>query len=682
MSGIAGIYNLDGKPVNQTLLGRMIDCISHRGPDGARVWTDGFIGLGHRQLCTTEESLHEIQPSNNRSGTCWITFDGRVDNRKELIERLRPKIGELKAPTDVELMLYAYEVWGTECLKWIIGDFAFALWDAKKRHLFCGRDTYGIRPFYYHFDGKTFTFGSEVHQIFQNPRIPLEINEDRIVESFTYGGMFHLTYRDINQTYFRGISELPFAHYLVVNKSGLRLHRYWDVDPKYEIRYRKSEEYTEHFYHLFREIIRTQLRSCGPIGAELSGGLDSSSIVCMAQEIYRSGEIKKQRFATFSNVFDELPCDERQQIEYIVRKYELESHYVVSDHLCGLRNLPPGTDPVLELDGPNEFHLQKPVEELYKLAHKQGIRVMLSGEGPEIHLFGGEYVFDSLIRHFNLRELCYRLWVISTLRPFPRGLMDGLRKFIRLGLIPVLPESISVPAYYKWFYPWTYEPHFPDWLTPPFRSKVLEKTLEQKERLMKLRRFREWGRQAEYEALNPSNPLLRIPLPLPMERRFPYFDRRLIEFALAIPPEQKYKHINGVRTGYGRSRVLQRGALEGILPEEIRCSRVKLAFNPVSVRRFTQFKDAYRKMFSPPSIPLVAQLGYVEHEKFWNELSDFLKAVEITQESRHPAKPWVALITELEIWLQGLANSKNFDHLIPVDEFIENGTFIGPGISF
>jgi asparagine synthase (glutamine-hydrolysing) len=672
MSGIAGIYHLDRKPVNRGLLGRMIDCIPHRGADGTRVWMDGSIGLAHRQLCTTEESLREAQPTHNRAGTCWITFDGRVDNREDLIERLKPKIGSLEAPTDVDLVLYAYDVWGTECLKWVIGDFAFALWDAREQHLFCGRDTYGIRPFYYHFNGKTFTFGSEVHQIFQNPKISPEINNDKIAEWFTYCGLFCNTYRDITQTYFRGILELPFAHYLVVTNSGLQLRRYWDIDPKYEIRYRRDEEYIEHFSHLFREAVRCRLRSCGPVGSELSGGFDSSSIVCMAQDIYRSGEIKRERFATFSLVFDELSCDERPLINSVVGKYQLESHQVVADDLCGIQNFPAKADMVVDISNPDQIYLQKAMETLYQSAYDHDIRVMLSGEGAEEHLLGCQIVFDSLIRHFKWRELFKRLQIIY----LQRSLRASLSTLVRYGLIPLLPKPISMSLYYKWMHPELNRPYFPDYFTPSFREKILQEIFKQKGRLRTFPRFHEWGRQGDYEALNPSYPLVVKQLPL-IERRFPYHDRRLIEFSLAIPPEQKYQHLKETRKRNIRSRALQRQALAGILPEKIWKSQVKVNFNDVWRRRFTQYKEAYLKMFAPPVVPLISKFGYVDEEKFWTILSQVLQAAENSQELHMFSCQWIHRITQLEIWLQNLASFESLKDVIRTDELSRNKTNVG-----
>jgi len=659
MSGIAGIYHLDDRHVDRALLQKMLACIPHRGSDAVRVWTeDGSIGLGHRQLCTTPESLRETQPAVNRSGTCRVTFDGRVDNREELIDRLRPAVGKLENPTDVELLLYAYDIWGFDCLKWVIGDFAFALWDSKRRHLFCGRDSYGVRPFYYHFDGKTFTFGSESIQLFQSPGIPIEVDQEKIAEWFTWCGIQCHTYRDLTRTYFRGISELPFAHYLVVNRSGPRLNRYWDIDPTHEIRYRRKEEYDEHFLHLFREAVRCRLRSSGPVGAELSGGFDSSSIVCVAQELSRLGESAKNRFATFSIVFDNLECDERPLIKSVLEKYSLESHFVVADDLCSLENFSQGTDGAIKIDSPDQFVLHKAAEALYRLAHDQNIRVMLSGDGAENHVIGANLVFDSLIRHGQWRELWNRLQVIRS-ESSARGSVSQLIKY---GLIPLLPKPISMPFYYKWMHRQLYRPDFPEWFTPSFRNAILNEISKQSDTIRRFPRFREWGRQLEYEFLNPSRWVIQMPFALPIERRFPYHDRRLVEFCLALPPEKKYEHLRESRKRNIRGRILQRHGLKGILPEQIRQSQLKVNYGEAYWRRFRQFGAAYVDMFAPPTLPLAAKLGYLDQQKFWQVLSDSLRRIENSQTVPPIVCRWINHITQLEIWLQAVMSRQNVDH--------------------
>lgn len=160
MSGITGIYHLDGRPVDPALLRRMTDIIGHRGPDGAGYWLDGPVGLGHRMLHPTPESLRETQPLLDETGNLCLTLDGRVDNREELRTALEDKGTKLRTDTDAELVLQAYECWGEECPKKIIGDFVFVIWDGRMRQLFCARDPLGVKPFYYYTDGRTFLYGS------------------------------------------------------------------------------------------------------------------------------------------------------------------------------------------------------------------------------------------------------------------------------------------------------------------------------------------------------------------------------------------------------------------------------------------------------------------------------------------------------------------------------------------
>src|SRR5919109_4236701 len=176
MSGIAGIYHLDGHPANPVLLTRMTDIIADRGPDGEGHWLAGPVGLGHRMLHTTSESLHQKQPVVDDTGQLVITADARIDNRDELISTLevdRHHKGEI---SDAELILKAYEKWGQACPEKLLGDFAFAIWDGREHRLFCARDPIGIKPFYYYLDGKRFLWASEPRQIFQDAAISRQPN--------------------------------------------------------------------------------------------------------------------------------------------------------------------------------------------------------------------------------------------------------------------------------------------------------------------------------------------------------------------------------------------------------------------------------------------------------------------------------------------------------------------------
>jgi asparagine synthase (glutamine-hydrolysing) len=349
--------------------------------------------------------------------------------------------------------------------------------------------------------------------------------------------------------------------------------------------------------------------------------------------------------------FDELSCDERPRINSITRKYRLESHFVIADRLCGLQNFPPGTDPFPAVNHPHQLWFQEAARALYQLAYERGIRVMLSGEGAERDVMGSSLVLDSLIRRLKFGEL------YSGLKLTAGSWRAALSSGIRFGLIPLLPKAISTSLYSKWVRPG--RSYLPDWFPPRFRRKILQEIVRQNETVKKFPSFPEWGRQFQYETLNPSHPLLRMPFSLPIERRLPYLDRRLVEFCLAIPPEQKYEHLKETRKGSIRGRALQRAAFTGVLPEEIRRSLVKVSFNGIHKQRFNQHIEAYKTMFAPPATPLVAELGYLDKDKIWAALSDILSRSQNLEPIPLGVSHWIHRVTLLEIWLQTLESFKS-----------------------
>ena len=321
MSGIAGIYYLDGRPVERTDVERMVDSIAHRGPDGSGVWTDGSVGFGHRMLWTTPESLHEKLPLTNKTGDLTITADARIDNRDELFSTLNFNGRPRETITDSEIILAAYEKWGEKCPEKLLGDFSFAIWDKRKQIVYCARDPIGIKPFYYYFKEGKFRWSSEPKAIFEDNTIPKEPNLPLIC-------LYLLNrFDEREETLYKDVYRLPPSHFMVLENGQLRKGQYWDIDPNYSIRYKTDEEYAEHFLSLFKEAVKVRLRSHGPVGALLSGGLDSSSIVCTAQKLYQEKSIPNNGFETFSIIFDTFPCDERVYINEVVRKWDVKANY-------------------------------------------------------------------------------------------------------------------------------------------------------------------------------------------------------------------------------------------------------------------------------------------------------------------------------------------------------------------
>ena len=288
MSGIVGIWNVDGRPIDPDSLGKMMERIRYRGPDGSATWIDGSVGLGHQRLCTTPESLHEYLPLQSADGNVCLTADARVDNREELRQGLEARGVRLRTDTDAELILGAYEVWGEECPIHILGDFAFALWDRRRQQLFCARDIVGTKPIYYHFDGQAFRFASIASALFADGTVSRKPNKATMF-------LYLLGEPVLGDTLYEGIYRLRPASQLVVRDGQLRTKRYWNGDPQREIRYGSEAEYAEHFLAIFREAVRVRLRSQAPVGATLSGGLDSPSVVCMAQALINEGALSLAR---------------------------------------------------------------------------------------------------------------------------------------------------------------------------------------------------------------------------------------------------------------------------------------------------------------------------------------------------------------------------------------------------
>jgi asparagine synthetase B (glutamine-hydrolysing) len=276
---------------------------------------------------------------------------------------------------------------------------------------------------------------------------------------------------------------------------------------------------------------------------------------------------------------------------------------------------------------------------------------MLSGEGAENHLIGSQFVMDSLIHGHRWRELWQRLKVIHS----QHSLRASISSLIKYGLIPVLPRPISMPFYDRWLRQGRY---WPEWFTASFQDKILHEISKQEDLRREFPRFRDWGRQLHYESLSPSHGAFQMPLKVPIERRFPYLDRRLVEFCFGLPPEIKYEHLRETSKGSIRGRVLQRRGLKGILPAEIQQVQTKVNFNAVYRKRFQELKNDYAQKFAPPAIPLAAKFGYLVPEKFWKVLSDSLARVENSQEVSPLIYLWINRIMQLEIWLQNIMSHK------------------------
>ncbi len=275
-----GIYERSGAPVDRGLLQALAHFLSFRGPDAREIWSQGAIGLGHTMLRTTRESQMEQQPAS-LDGKLWITADARIDCREELEKKLalQGQGAAGRAATDSGLILRAYAAWGAECVQHLRGDFAFAIWDARKKLLFCARDHFGVKPFYYSELGELFLFSNTLDCLRQHPGVSDELNDAAIGDFLLFG-----LNCDAATTTFRDIRRLPAAHAMTVSSDGLRIQRYWSAPTAGRIRYQRAEDYVEHFQILLQAAVADRLR-VDRAGILLSGGLDSATVAATAREL-------------------------------------------------------------------------------------------------------------------------------------------------------------------------------------------------------------------------------------------------------------------------------------------------------------------------------------------------------------------------------------------------------------
>ncbi|HLU99740.1 MAG TPA: asparagine synthase-related protein, partial [Acidobacteriota bacterium] len=333
MGGICGIVKWGGA-VELWELERMVKEAGYRGVDGFGYWRHEGVGLGSLRHWQTKESYGERDPA--QEGLAVVTSDARLDNREELIEALEEagyRVGE--EATDEELILKSYQCWGERSGERLLGDFSFAIWDGVKRRLYGARDAMGMRPFYYREEGSRFLFASEIQQILVQPGVPVRIHE------LAVGAHLAGVFGEQEWTFYEGIRQLRAGHAVVVEEGGIRTWRYWEAGGGERIRYRREEEYWEHFRELFREAVRCRLRSEKPAGISLSGGMDSGSVASMAGWLRARGEAGCRELRAYCWAFKELKeCDEREISDEIVRHYGIALTEVDAEEAWPLKGYP------------------------------------------------------------------------------------------------------------------------------------------------------------------------------------------------------------------------------------------------------------------------------------------------------------------------------------------------------
>jgi asparagine synthase (glutamine-hydrolysing) len=536
MCGIAGIFNLNGAPAPGDLVARMARTLAHRGPDAEGLHLDGPCGLGHARLSIIDVPGGH-QPMTNEDGSLWITFNGEIFNYVELRADLERRGHRFATRSDTEVILHLYEEKSAECVHDLNGQWAFALWDARRRRLFLSRDRLGVRPLFYAFTPTTFLFGSEIKAICAHPGVSRELDLKALDQTFTFWAPL------APRTIFKQVSEVPPGHSLSIDERGHRMSAYWRLGCHPAHGSMNVDRCAEELLDLLVDATRIRLRSDVPVGAYLSGGLDSSVIAAIAQRLAGG------RLRTFSVAFDDSEFDESPYQEEVARFLGTE-HTRVQCSAADIAEVFP--DVVWHTERPILRTGPAPLYLLSRMVRDSGYKVVLTGEGAD-ELLGGYDIFKE-----------------AKIRAFWAAQPDSVcRPRLLRRLYPYLSNVHAQPdAYVQAFFrvgagaSHCFFSHAPRWQLTS-RLKLLFSADVQRE-LASYDAYAEltgslpdgfeawdWFSRAQYleaAVLLPGFVLSsqgdRVAMAHSVEGRFPFLDHRVVGFAAALPPHLKMKVLN------------------------------------------------------------------------------------------------------------------------------------------
>jgi asparagine synthase (glutamine-hydrolysing) len=603
MSGIAGLWNLNGAPAEAHILAAMSATMRHRGPDGEANRLSGPVGFAAQHLWITAEEVGESQPLVNQSGGVILVMDGRLDSRDELLRALR-----LESDTsDAACALAAYEAWDEAFATHLNGDFALAIFDEPKQRLLLVRDSIGIRPLYYFRSDRLFAFASEIKALIAHPDVPVRPDDEGIADLMVVGSR-PIDRQDL--TCFAGIAAVVPAHVALVTTERTVSRRYWDFDAGHALQLRSFDEYVDEFRERFATAVRRRTRSVYPIAVSVSGGLDSSSIFCQAQRLQPRERAIPPTLAGISYTGAEgSRSDERRYLSEIERDFGVEIERFPMDPYVGCVD---GMDAqVTAAEAPLLDYSWGVTREVYRRAAANGARVLLTGHWGDQVLFSSSYLADlfwrlawrdiwrhtrAYARHFGSAEtrVLERRIAGDIVRHYvPAPLVAPLKR-LRLKLFGDQREK-------RWFtdaflqqalrfagVPATIGSGFH---SAQARSIYLEARSKYHVYCM------EWNNKAAAAH--------------GLTAAFPYLDRDLLAFLMAAPGE--------MATWQGEPRALLRAAMRGILPEMIRTRTDKADFTAVANRAAADGAAIIAAVLSPD--PLGVRLGYFDRERLFSEIA-------------------------------------------------------------
>lgn len=586
MCGIAGVLYFD-RTVDREVFSEMLGLMAHRGPDDegylfvdtrkgdsitaggrdtpADVYRSAYryapdtqvgripekpynLALGSRRLAILDLSPGGHMPMCNDDRTIWIVHNGEVYNFREIREELKSKGYMFHSDSDTEVILKSYEEWNTDCLSMFNGMWAFCIWDSRIRQLFCARDRLGIKPFYYFCDRHIFAMASEIKALLELD-IERRTNE-RLIYDFLRAGVLDHT----EETFFEGVEKLPQAHYILLDEKGnLTTKRYWDVEISNEHASAYADSiYAEEFLHVLTDAVRLRLRSDVSVGSCLSGGLDSSSIVCLANRLMfpDEGMAGRDRQKTFSSCFEDKRYDERDYIEEVSRRTRAEKNLLF-----------PSADDFVEDLNRLIRHQEEPFDGtgiyaqwcVMKAARERGVTVLLDGQGGDEQLAGYRKFYA-----FFLMELLKR-------REYSRALAEFWRFFLSRDVIKTLNMSKGL----RYIGIGNKIMNVDGVIADSFHKKYAQGDLA-------LGLSDNLGNRMKEDLTKYSLPVLlryedKNSMAHSVEARLPFLDYRVVEKLASYPLTQKMHR--------GWTKFVLRNAMSGILPEKVRLRRSKLGFS-------------------------------------------------------------------------------------------------------
>ena len=523
MCGIAGVFSLNPslKPsVERVKL--MTDAIAHRGPDGEGVWVsdNDAIVLGHRRLSIIDLSVEANQPMISEDKRFTIVFNGEIYNYKELRERLIEEGASFRTSSDTEVLLRLFAVYGRKCLELLDGMFAFAIWDNIEKKLFCARDRFGEKPFYFYFNDDLLIFASEMKSIgayLGKLELNLEVLQKYLDGSYKF---------DDIQTPFQMIHSLPPSYCMTINSEGLVKERYWEIDLSKKLLLENDEAYYSRFNELFMESVNYRLRSDVPVGSSLSGGLDSSTVVgAMAG-------LEKKELHTFSARF-KSEKDEGRWIADVVSNAKVLNHEVWPDE-----------DGLIQEIEKITWHHEFPLGSasvyaqwcVMSMPESKGVKVLLDGQGADEYLCG----YDEL-KYYAIWDL-YHKGLFAEFFKERKLFNQNYGKHGNLGFAFILDPVLKMVGIER----------------SVFKNGY---TLKQQLKHYTSTKLGELLRYADRNSMAYS-----------IEVRLPFLSHKLVEFIFSIPDHLIYRE--------GKTKFILREAMKSVLPDSVYNRTDKIGFAP------------------------------------------------------------------------------------------------------